>query len=223
MTTRHLLLPGLLLILCCQGCTGTSLLKLPAQVLPGARRHHQPARLLCLWEEAQGQGLDERTARGFAGQIMFFNGAEATPVKVHGTVRIYQYDDFDPEDLNPKPIHVFVFDDKGWNAHRAESTLGESYNVFLPYVKRHRDRAFCALKVEFIPEKGRPISSPITEVTLESRKSRPRNQSVTARNFVRRERDNPIPAVKQAAARADNQRPDRLDSLTIRLPNATER
>lgn len=218
MKSRHGMLTAVLLLLTLSGCTSTSLLNVPAKLLPGRGRSAQPARILCLWEAAEGQGLDGRTTRGFAGQILFFGGAEATPMQVHGTVRIYQYDDFDPDELNPKPVHVFVFDDKGFNAHRAESTLGESYNVFLPYVKQHRDAAFCALKVEFIPEDGRPISSPVTEITLEARQRQARTQSAIARNIVRRKRE--TPKIKQASATAQ---PRGLDSLTIRLPQSTQR
>lgn len=205
------------------GCADTSFLKSPGQLLTERREKsdQQPAtRILCLWEAAEGQGLDGRPSRGFAGQILFFGPRGAAPVRVHGTVRIFEYEDIDPDELNPKPIHVFVFDDAGWNAHRSESTVGEAYNVFLPYVKQHNQLATCALKVEFELTNGRTISSPITEITLDPRQGSSGTQSAMARSTIRNKttagsaQSRPSPALLNAPQAERNQ----LDSLTIPLP-----
>lgn len=208
------------------GCADTSFLKSPGQLLTERREkiRQQPAtRILCLWEAAEGQGLDGRPARGFAGQILFFGPREAAPVPVHGTVRIFEYEDFDPDELNPKPIHVFVFDDTGWNAHRSESTVGEAYNVFLPYVKRHNGLATCALKVEFESKNGRTISSPITEITLDPRQGRSGTQSAMARGTIRKETTagSAKPLQSPAPLSAPGIERNQLDSLTIPLPRST--
>jgi len=215
-----------LLILTCVGCSETSFIKSPGPFLPRARKRaqaRQAARILCLWEPAEGQGLDGKPSRGFAGQILFFGAGDAAPIPVHGTTRIYEYDNFDPTEDTPKPIHVFVFDDDSWNVHRAESTMGESYNVFLPYVKRRKGLARCALKVEFIAENGRAISSPVTEITLKPRQTHSKTQSALTRNIAHREIESPTDAVGQSkkttsnAPRIDEQQ---LESLTIQLPRS---
>lgn len=224
MKTRWTLLPGLLVLVICGGCAQTSFMKPPGQYLPSAlkKSSQQPTRILCLWETAEGQGLDGQSSRGFAGQILFFGYQDAAPITVDGTVRIYQYDEFDPEERNPKPIHVFVFDSAGWNKHLAESTVGESYNVFLPYVKRENGSALCALKVEYIPKKGRSIFSPITEITLEGRRTRARTRSVTDREVSHRQA---AASSRHAASDSPRTSPqdDELDTLTIRLPQTGRR
>jgi hypothetical protein len=211
----------------CTGCAGTSFIKSPGQFLTERRqkiRQQSATRILCLWEAAEGQGLDGRPSRGFAGQILFFGSRDAAPIPVHGTVRIFEYENYDRDDTNPKPIHVFVFEDAAWNVHRAESTVGQAYNVFLPYVKRHKGLAACALKVEFVSDNGRTISSPITEITLDPRQSHSGTHSAMARGVIRQE--TPSPAAESPQSTSGSSIPPvverQLDSLTIRLPRSAK-
>ncbi len=209
------------------GCAETSLIKSTGKFVPGLGgklKDPQAARILCLWEPAEGQGLEGQTTRGFAGQVLFFGYGEPTPIPVHGEVRIYQYDNYDPDERSPKPIHVFVFDDGGWNAHRAESTVGHSYNVFLPYVKDHPGTARCALKVEYIPEGGRSIASAITPIKLDGRHSRRSHTRATVPSTKTpshqsggRDRADEEQSSSVTRARIDGRQ---LDSLTIQLPKS---
>lgn len=213
------------LIFASAGCTQSSMLRNPVQVisdLRGEPSEAQPARVLCLWETAEGQGLDGQNARGFAGQVLFFGSGNAAPIPVTGAVRIHQYDDYDPADEHPEPIHVFVFDSAAWNAHRTEGTLGVGYNVFVPYVPKHSDMAYCGLKVEVVTEDGRSVSSPVTEINLAARPSR-RRTSPTAvrRNIARKLQSSPVQHVHegQPSRRVEGRQ---LDSLTIRLPQSRD-
>lgn len=224
MTKHRLHMLSFLLLLAAVGCADTSFIQSPGQFLPGAGKKtqaRQAARILCLWEAAEGQGLDGQPSRGFAGQILFFGPGDAAPFPVHGTIRIFEYDNFDPDEDSPKPIHAFVFDDGGWNAHRSESTMGESYNVFLPYVKHHKGRARCALKVEFTAENGRTISSPITEVSLQARQQKSaKTQSAISRNIARQNLESRAPVSDQFTHGVDTPRINnkQLESITIQLP-----
>ena len=140
-----------------------------------------------------------------------FDYGEPASVAVDGHVRVYQYDDYDPDEENPIPTHVFNFDSAGWNAHRAEGTVGETYNIFLPYMGKHKDIALCGLQVEFIPENGRSITSPMTELTLERKQNRSRTQTALQRNIVK----NPQPRAPKDPAPTPR---DDFNSLTIPLP-----
>lgn len=207
------------------GCSSTGLLKnssylltAPVSAIAGKKKAKPVAKILCLWEAAEGQGLDEKPSRGFAGQVMFFGYGEASPIAAHGTVRIYEYVDFDANDEDPKPVHEFVFDDGGWNAHRVTGTLGQSYNVFLPVVQKKKEHVVCALRVEFESEDGRIISSPFTEVTLAAKTSN-RPAAALQRNIVKDEK----PKVRQASAvrRQELSKQEvrkKLESTTIKLP-----
>jgi hypothetical protein len=230
---RYLLL-FTILVSVVAGCADTSFIRTTSKFVPGLRdksKAKQAARILCLWETAEGQGLEEQTTRGFAGQILFFGYGEPAPIQVHGEVRIYQYDNFDPDERSPKPIHVFVFDDGGWNAHEAETTVGHSYNVFLPYVNDSAAAAHCALKVEYIPKTGRPISSPITEIKLDGGRRRKRNQQALTHDVMSHSKSTPArnpgtPATEKSSkssyvsqTRIEGRQ---LDSLTIQLPNSAQ-
>ena len=217
------LLPVILTTVCF-GCAETLLIKSPGILIPErlkSARKERVMRILCLWEAAEGQGLDQKPTRGFAGQILFFGNSDPSPMCVHGTIRIYEYDQFDPDDADSEPIHMFIFDDAAWNVHRIESTVGESYNVFLPYVQKHNDLAFCGLRVEFIPDGGRPVSSAMTEITLEPRYRRSRRKSAVRRSVAP---GKTAPSVdqqqQQSTQNASRDDAGSLGTLTITLPQS---
>jgi hypothetical protein len=212
-----------LLLLCgiwIAGCSSSTLMRAsssmvnaPSSVLEAMRGPRAVSKMLCLWEAAEGQGLDEKPSRGFAGQILFFAHGEASPIKVKGKVRIFEYLDFSPDQQDPTPAHIFVFDAGAWDVHHTESTLGHSYNVFLPYVRKDKGHAVCALRVEIETEDGRKVSSPYTEVTLASRSSSAATSGMQ-RNIVK-------PASKvseEPQPTAAEKPPAKLDSTTIRMP-----
>ena len=163
--------------------TSAAIIKSPVAFVTAIRAEKQIVKILCLWEPAEGQGLNGRPSRGFAGQILLFPHGSPSPIPVHGKIHIYEYVNFDPNDEDPQPIHKFTFDDGGWNAHRTESTLGESYNVFLPYVLKDKGQASCALRVEYVSPAGRVISSPYTEVQLAAKTSN-RPESAIRRDIL---------------------------------------
>lgn len=170
--------------------------------------------MLCLWEAAEGQGLDEKPSRGFAGQVMFFEHGNPTPVQIAGDVVIYQYKNYDPDAEEHTLLHTFRFDSGAWQAHRARGTLGDSYNVFLPFADKHKERVTCALRVELTLENGRKISSPYTEVTLAGKKiniSDAQRQSFIKNRHIGGKSESAVPAPKQTAQQA-------LNTLTIELP-----
>lgn len=201
--------------------TSKTVLKSPMKLVT-SRSAKPVAKILCLWEASEGQGLDELPSRGFAGQIMFFTYGAPSPMKVDGTVRIYQYADFDAEEVDPTPIHNFKFDSTAWNAHRSEGTLGHSYNVFLPYVLKHKGLARCALRVEFEDANGQITSAPITEVVLPSKlKSRPASamqRPVITNRRIESDVAGASARTTQSAAEASAAADKQLDTLTISLP-----
>jgi len=123
-------------------------------------------RILCLWQPAQGQGLDNLPTRGFVGQIAFFAGQSATPVEVEGNVEILLFDDQGTPDQQSKPIHTFRFVDGSWEAHRNETAWGPTYQVFIPYIRKGDHRAACALCVRFDPQQGPRAISDMANIVL---------------------------------------------------------
>ncbi|MEZ6124079.1 MAG: hypothetical protein R3C49_13015 [Planctomycetaceae bacterium] len=199
--------------------TSSAVVTAPARMIESAIPAKPVGKILCLWEPAEGQGVDELPARGFAGQILFFAHGSPSPMKVKGEVAIYEYVDYDENDDAPTPIHVFRFDSGAWNAHRSEGTLGHSYNVFLPYVLKDRQHSVCALRVEITTEDGRKVSSPYTSVTLAAKTSH-RAASGIQREVVTRS-TTPVGTTSQQVSAAAASAPEKstLDTVTIPLPS----
>lgn len=194
--------------------TSGAILKAPINMVSGDSHPQSIGKILCLWEPAEGQGLDEKPSRGFAGQVMFFEHGNPTPVKVVGDVTIYQYKDYDPDAEEHTLLHTFRFDSGAWQVHRTKGTLGDSYNVFLPFAQKHKDRTTCALRVELTLKNGRKISSPYTEVVLAGKQI-----NVTAaerRNFIKNRqiggKIEPAVAPKKQTAQ------EALNTMTISMP-----
>ncbi len=214
-------LSGLVLVVSVTGCasssllkTSTSMLAAPVTAVTNVWRDKPVAKILCLWEAAEGQGLDERPSRGFAGQIMFFTYGDPSPIKVNGKVRIFEYADFDADEVDPTPVHKFTFDAGAWSAHHTVSTVGHTYNVFLPYVVKTSGPATCGLRVEIETEDGRIVTSPYTEVKLSTRTSRKAASGLT-RNVIKTSSTKPV----SQSTPQDPQPPIRkLESMSIQLP-----
>lgn len=194
--------------------TSGAILKAPMNMMAGTSNSQSIGKILCLWEAAEGQGLDEKPSRGFAGQVMFFEHGNPTPVKVAGQIAIYQYKDYDPDAEEHTLLHTFKFDSEAWQVHRANGTLGDSYNVFLPYVEKHKERTTCALRVELTLENGQKISSPYTEVTLAGKQT-----SITPaqrRDFIKNRRIGG--KIEPAAAPKRQTAQEALNTMTISMP-----
>jgi len=86
------------LIFSLTGCAATSIFKLGGDQFPKSGANNPVVRILGLWQPMQGPGLHNETARGFGGQILFFDKNDDAPAQVDGEVRVYVFDDQGSED-----------------------------------------------------------------------------------------------------------------------------
>ena len=131
-----------------------------------ADAQHPVGEILCIWEAAEGRGLDNHPCRGFGGQVLFFANGRKAPVKVNGDVRIYVFDEEGVNGDPALPLHQFDFPAAAWNALMRPSNLGTSYQIFVPYTRKGQDQATCSVRVSFTPEGGLPIYSKTATVDL---------------------------------------------------------
>ncbi len=204
---RGLLLAGVCLAV---GCTSTgslfkspvSVIRDPGQLIGRSSFERDVVKVVALWESAHGKGVDGKNCRGFAGQVLFFGPQVETAVRVHGTVRITLYDQYDPEaEEEPEPLHTFEFTPEAWDVHRGEGTLGHSYSVFIPYVNRHRNQVNCALRVDLVQADGRVVSSRDTEILLPGRDTK-NVAAARTRGFIQERRIPDVEAAGDAVATA---------------------
>lgn len=134
--------------------------------IPTATAQDPVIEIICLWEAAEGLGLDDKPTRGFAGKVMFFTKGQREPVRINGDVRIYVFDDLGTEEEQQKPIHHFDFEEGVFQAFLSDSNIGHSYQLFIPYTRKNSYKTNCALRVKLIPPEGRPVYSKISPVTL---------------------------------------------------------
>lgn len=209
------------------GCSSTDslirdtslLVRDPGRIVGHPRIEKNVVQIVALWEPSNGKGIDDKPARGFAGHILFFGTDTDTGCRVRGTVSIYEYDEYDPDTLDDvTPLHTFSFHPDTWEGHRSEGTLGHSYNCFIPYMNKHRNQVNCGLKVELVTDDGRKITSEITEVLLPTRSAAGR-AAAKSRGFVRESQiGGKMTQVAPAESDASESSPEKLESLTIPLP-----
>lgn len=166
MPVRYLLML-LLLSTSISGCTSLALSTWDWKTAKKFATSKKPAvEIVALWELSEGRGVDGLPTRGFAGQILFFQHNNSSPVYAKGEVMIHLYDDQGDVQDQSKPLHQFKFDSGAWQAHAVESSLGPAYQVFIPYVRKGRDQAECALRVQLTQKDAPEIYSNTISVKL---------------------------------------------------------
>lgn len=170
-----------LLALLTSGCVELTALSFAHRLKPLEAGPKAPVvEIICLWEPAEGLGLDGLPTRGFAGQILFFTAGHPQPLKVNGDVRIYVFDDHGTPEEQSRPIHQFDFAPDAWNAFLRETNIGTAYQVFIPYTRKSTYQTNCSLRVRYTPAGGgSPVYSKMATVVLpgRNRPKTPREQS----------------------------------------------
>ena len=149
------------------GCAEFDFMKWKKDIVVLKATPQNPAvECLCIWQPAEGRGVNGLPTRGFAGSIMFFTHKGAAPVEVDGDVRIYQFDNMGTAEDQARPLHQFDFAPEVWKAHMHQGMLGPSYQVFVPYMRKGGHQAECALRVRLQAPGMQPIYSEMVSVTL---------------------------------------------------------
>ncbi len=156
---------ALLLSVTC-GCTSINLVDWKRFSVPKASAKDPVFQIVGIWEAAEGQGLDGKPTRGFAGQILFFTHGKASPVRVDGDITIDLFDELVNSAESSEPLHRFDFIGDAWTIHLKDSMLGPSYDVFIPYTRDHPWRANCSLRVQLKSSFGATAFSEMVQITL---------------------------------------------------------
>jgi hypothetical protein len=161
-------LPWLLVTLA--GCASSGLLKVSKPDYPKSGPKNPVVRILGVWEPAMGIGIEDKTSRGFSGQIYFFSQGSDLAAKVDGDVRIYVFDDEGTADEQMKPLHEMNFPAATWNALLTKGPLGATYNVFVPYIRPGNHEAKCTLRIRYKAADGPIAYSDFVDIVLEGKK-----------------------------------------------------
>ena len=159
------------------GCAATNIFKFGGDQFPKSGPNNPVVRILGLWQPMQGPGLQNETARGIGGQILFFDKNDEAPAQVDGDVMIYVFDDEGSEEEQARPIHQFHFSPGAWNTHLYKGSLGATYDIFVPYTRPGVQEAKCAIRVRYTPKGGIPVYSEMVNVILPGRKKPKQSKS----------------------------------------------
>jgi len=155
--------------------------------------------MVCLWEAADGIGLDKKPCRGFAGQLLFFSGQNKAPIRLDGDLRIYVFDDASGIEERGKPIHQFDFDAGACTAFLTDTNLGAAYQMFIPYTRKGSHLANCEIRVRYTPKNnGNPVYSKMAKVILPGT-ARPRHSEMARARSSREQVEPPKKALKQVS------------------------
>ncbi len=152
------------------GCASTGLFKSSKNDFPKAGPKHPVTHLVGVWQPAMGP-FENRTMRGFTGQVLFFSEGSDQPVQVDGDVRIYVFDDQGSPEQQVVPIHELTITAAEWSSLLSRGPLGATYNIFIPYIRPGNHEAKCALRIRYIPKGGGPAAySDMVNICLEGKK-----------------------------------------------------
>jgi hypothetical protein len=165
------------LIFSLTGCAATNVFKFGGAPFPKAGPDNPVTRILGLWQPMQGPGLQNESARGFAGQILFFDRKDDAPAQVDGDVTIFVFGDEGSLEEQVKPVHTVNFSAKAWNTHLYKGSLGATYDVFIPYTKPGIMEVNCAIQVRYTPKGSSPLYSEMVNVVLPGKKKPKRNKA----------------------------------------------
>ena len=171
------------LVSCVAGCAVFPWMSKTTTDLVLASAEQPVDRILCIWQPAEGRGMDNLPTRGFGGQIFFFTRGVATPVVGNGEVDVFLFDDQGKPEEQAKPLHKFEFTEEAWNSLLRKTQMGPAYSLFVPYVRKGRHHAQCSLVVRLRPRDGMPTSSNMVYVSLRGPKEdHTKNGSKTQEN-----------------------------------------
>lgn len=179
---------------CASGCgsTGLNMSMFSSETHEKESAENFVEQVIPVWQEAEGAGLKPNSvSKGFGAQIYFISHNKGLPTEVHGSVRIYVFDDLGTPEEQSKPFHQFDFPAEAWKLHLTMSKLGPAYQVFIPYTREGGRKAQCALRIRYTPEKGAPVFSQMVTIDMpgwdpNANKKKDGTEAVTVPNLSRR-------------------------------------
>lgn len=125
-----------------------------------------PDSVVAVWTDTVLHQTGKPPVRGFGGRVVFHGGEAGEPILVDGNLIVYAFDDASPDPNNPVPEKKFVFPAENLPEHQSESSLGPSYNFWLPWDKAGGMQRRISLITRFEDVSGSMLASKIAHVTL---------------------------------------------------------
>ncbi len=113
-----------------------------------------PVKMVTLWADEVYYSAGKTATRGFGGRIYFYNRKNEA-IEVEGSFTVYGFDANQPDSDTPE--RKFVFTGEQFANYEKESTLGPSYNIWLPWDAVGGEQKSVDLVPFFIEKKGKVL------------------------------------------------------------------
>lgn len=165
---RWLLSPALLMLVA--GCSQFNLSRRIPWMADSMDRQKPSRKVSVVWTETVQYKSNQPPMRGFGGRLMFFGDRQNKPMRVHGDLVVYAFDERNRDPSDSKPTRKYVFPAETLDKLYSKSDLGHSYSVWVPWDELGGPKEDISLIVRFSPEEGPPVISDQTKLTLPGKK-----------------------------------------------------
>lgn len=144
----------LLMLLALCVLTGCQHLKIRDRWFDTERVSKLPSEVLPIWTDTVLHQPGKPGVRGFGGRVYFYEPGKPDPVKVDGQLVVYAFDGNPNTMDNVAPLKKFVFTPDQLLAHHSQTSLGNSYSIWLPWDKVGGESRTLSLVARFDGRKG---------------------------------------------------------------------
>lgn len=113
-----------------------------------------PSEILPIWTDTVLHQPGKPGVRGFGGRVYFYEEGKPNPVKVDGQLVVYAFDGSETGLKANAPLRKFVITADELISHHSDSSLGNSYSVWLPWDKVGGESRTLSLVVRFNGRNG---------------------------------------------------------------------
>jgi hypothetical protein len=97
-----------------------------------AENFGEPVKMDIAWKDDTLPGPDGELMRGIGGRVHFLD-KNGKAIRVHGSLTVYGFDEQNGQVTSPRPDKRFHFKDEELQSVYSTSTIGHSYNVWIPW------------------------------------------------------------------------------------------
>jgi hypothetical protein len=215
------------------GCAGFDLSKPLAWREEEKEVFEEPRSIVAIWNENALHHADGRPAtRGFGGRLLFYGQNPETPIKTEGKLIVYAYDETqsalrgEPVSATGKPTRKYEFAPDKFTQHYGESTVGHSYNFWIPWDNAGGERRIVTLAPMLVFAGGKTIHCEPKRCMLEGHMPQIRNVDVERYEYTPGIVDGgvrPASYDEPATGQAPRQQQRSIEPTTISLPPSLAR
>lgn len=192
----------------------------------------EPRSVVAVWNENVLHHNDGRPAtRGFGGRLLFYGQNPDVPIKTEGKLVVYAYDETQASlrgeavSATGKPTRKYEFAADKFAHHYGESTVGHSYNFWIPWDNAGGERCIITLAPMLVLPNGKTIPGEPQKCMLEGRTPQVKTIDVDRYEYTPGVDDGTVQPVSYEEPAKPKASPPRrtMEATTINIPPSLAR